>query len=94
MGGKNDGKRNLYEVSILERGIGHRGVGREKGNKEHIEGNREKKCPGETRRSFSGVSGKDRGLDFAFLVSTIKNLDLSSNRQQTFRETSFNLANR
>lgn len=67
MGGKNDGKKNLYEVPILRRGIASRSRGREEGNKEHIEGNREK-CPGETRRSFSGVSGKDRGLDFAFPV--------------------------
>lgn len=35
------------------------GVGWRKRDKEHIEGNR-KKCPGETRRSFSGVSRKDR----------------------------------
>lgn len=77
------GKRNLQEVSIFERGR------RGKEDKENIEGNRDKKCPGETKRSFFSVLGKDREVSAQTSTSTIKNLDPSSNRQQTFLETLF-----
>jgi len=58
-GGKNE--RGIYRKYLFLREVSRVEVRREKEDKEHIEGNREK-CPGETRRSFSGVSGKDRGV--------------------------------
>lgn len=56
-------EKGIYRKYLFLREVSRVEVGRGKGgrDKEYIGGNREK-CPGETRRSFSGVSGKDRGV--------------------------------
>lgn len=63
LGGRMGGReKGIYRKYLFLREVSRVEVGRGKGeDKEHIGGNREK-CPGETRRSFSGVSGKDRGV--------------------------------
>lgn len=61
-GGVRTMERGIYRGSIYSRERYRVRIGIGKEDKEYIEGNREKKCPGETRRSFFSVSGKDRGV--------------------------------
>jgi len=59
--GRARAERGIYRKYLFLREVSRRNRER-KEDKEYIEGNRDKKCPGETKRSFFSVLGKDRGV--------------------------------